>query len=204
MTTKEDKEQPPCKRYSRDEVREYVKSGNAKRRKLQEMCTSLGQYRLMCGYLRRIQKPRNFKTFVIWIYGPSGSGKSDLAHTMCGEDIYEVLVNDFSFCGYDHEEFCLWDNFRFKKSKMIELLHLMDRYPYTTAEGAKFLSRYLVFVSIRNPEERWTAICQEPVERLSRRIDCLIQFTDFKQWEVLKGNLPSKVAQHIEGNSKWT
>lgn len=76
---------------------------------------------------RRYEGPRE----VWWLWGPTGSGKSQQAWAMAGQLAWSWNGTKDFFDGYDGEEAVIFDDFRATKLPFERLLQLLDRYPTT-------------------------------------------------------------------------
>lgn len=126
-----------------------------------------------------IEKKRDFKPIVTWIYGTSGAGKTKYVydrHNM--NDIWPAPDDLTFFNKYQNEEVALFDDFR-GKCNFNEFLKIIDRYPYTcNIKGGykEFNSKYIYITSIRPPEKTWSFLGEEePLYQLTRRIDHIIE-----------------------------
>lgn len=122
-----------------------------------------------------MDQPRNFKTEVIWIYGPSGSGKSRHAWTIA-PNAYEKSNNKW-WDGYNHEEDVIMDDLDLNQFNMKELLKLFDRYPYRIeikGSSAQFNSKRIIITHKDSPSK---AFCfHNDKKEILRRIDEIIEF----------------------------
>lgn len=128
--------------------------------------TSLSKYRLIKS------KPRDFKSQVIWLYGPSGVGKTAAAIDIVGPGYYmksdsskwwdlfdgnsNVIIDDFEWSDY----------FTYK-----QLLRLFDRYPcmVQVKNGyVNFAPRKIIVTSDRHPSDIFS---QKFDKQLDRRIE---------------------------------
>lgn len=171
------------KRSDLDEAIALVEQG-ANLNDLADECPSafVKYSRGLSDLITRKQKPRNFKTEVFWLWGPTGSGKSRYA--------WEQAPNAYSkdprtkwWCGYVGQECVILDDFRPNKEISFDyLLRLLDRYPLQV-EGkgthCQFTSKIIYITTTKNP----TTFCQdlewlkeEDLNQLTRRIDHTIEF----------------------------
>jgi len=119
--------------------------------------------------------PRNFKTEVIWIFGPTGSGKSRHAWTIA-PNAYEKSNNKW-WDGYNHEEDVIMDDLDLTQFNMKEILKLFDRYPYRLeikGSSCQFTSKRII-VTHKDPPEKAFEHHRDKKEIL-RRIDEIIEF----------------------------
>lgn len=68
------------------------------------------------------------KPLVVWIFGPTGSGKSALAYYLCGEERYRKCGKLEWFDGYKGQKNVTFDDFRKPNVEWSFLLNLLDWY----------------------------------------------------------------------------
>ncbi|ALE29769.1 replication associated protein [Lake Sarah-associated circular virus-40] len=124
---------------------------------------------------------------VIWIYGPSGTGKTRYVHE-------KELISNLWISGrdlrwwqsYDMEPAVLFDDFRGDFCKYHELLRILDRYQCTVENKGGS-------VSLQNVKRIWITSCfhprhvydtREDIEQLIRRIDKIWHFTSTTKTDV--------------------
>ena len=147
-------------------------------------------------------KPRDFRTQVIWLWGATGTGKSRTAHSEAKElsngDYCTIADNSMVwFNPYAGHRICVLDDFAGEAS-LAKLLRLWDRYPMQVPIKGNFVQwrPRIVYVTSNfspaslyadtNPRIRFRALC--------RRIDVVIQFNaDFSQIEQSGAELFSSV-----------
>jgi len=124
-------------------------------------------------------KPRDFKTEVIFIYGPSGSGKSRYA--------WETWPNAYPkdgsiwWDGYQNQDTVIIDDFKFDPKQREDYLKLFDRYPYQVQYKGGYIafnSRRIVITSSQDLEH---AIHEDPetnaYREFFRRIETIKHMT---------------------------
>lgn len=121
-----------------------------------------------------ITKPRTFKTEVIVIYGPTGTGKSKWVYDNYDpETVYPKQRSNW-WCGYMAHPVVLLDDF-YGWLPFDEMLRLMDRYPLLVqTKGAQthFLAKTLIITSNKQPWEWYNnEKVQQYMDPLYRRID---------------------------------
>lgn len=125
-------------------------------------------------YLSYLEKKRNWKPFVIWLYGPTASGKSRLARKISDpDDLWESGATLTWFDGYDAHKDMLIDDFRGSHCSYSMLLRILDRYPMNLPVKGGFrqiLSKKIIITSDRHPAECYSGDVGE-IDQLLRRID---------------------------------
>lgn len=133
--------------------------------------SALRQYRLLC------QPPRNFKTFVHVMFGPTGTGKSAAA-AIIYVGAYDVAFGPTGLWwdGYDGASDIWIDDFKSGISLHM-MLRLMDRYAMKVAvrgNNIQFAPARMVITSSKHPRDwfDWQKLDEDP-NQLLRRIDRL-------------------------------
>lgn len=119
---------------------------------------------------------RDFMPKVYWFYGPTGSGKSREAASMCPEAYYTTDTNQW-WDGYDAHSEVIIDDFRADFCKFHVLLKLLDRYPFRVAvKGGfrQFLAKTIIITTPHHPTETFKT--REDIDQLLRRIFLIKQF----------------------------
>jgi len=146
------------------------------------------------------QKQRNFQPDVIWIYGPTGTGKTR-AVIWKEKDLWISGKNLEWWPGYENQEATLFDDFRKDFCTYHELLRILDRTPYTVAikGGHRILnSKRMYITSCYAPEDMYET--REDIQQLLRRITKVIRVTD--TFEFIK-NENVTVTEVQEGNTNF-
>ena len=134
-------------------------------------------------YRANLLKDRNLE--VLYISGPSGTGKTTLAKYYADKLNYDPFVSgsgDDFLDGYDKEECIILDDFRAGSMKFAELLKFLDN-----NTGSSVRSRYynkdinncklLIITSVQKPDELYSffknddgSSNKEPIEQFHRRL----------------------------------
>lgn len=125
--------------------------------------------------IKYTEEPRTDKPFVLWYYGPSGSGKSRKAAQDFPKAYWATTLPWYD--GYDSHHAIIYDDFRINDIKFNELLRLMDGYPMRIQfKGGtrQFVSKVIIFTS-PFPPERYVPQGEEP-KQLLRRINFTRKF----------------------------
>jgi len=177
------------KRTDLDEIREIIKETNSMA-KVVEVATSYQSVKMAEQILKYHEKPRNFKPEVIWLWGPTGTGKTRTAYEILGEDCYTCLPTGRWFDGYDAHENVLIDDIRGDFMKFHEFLRLLDRYAFrveTKGGTRQFLAKKIVITCPNLPEIVFPNI-KEDMAQLLRRIDEIREIRTGSDSEEKKGD----------------
>lgn len=125
-----------------------------------------------------IEFKREWKTEVLWFYGPTASGKSRAANNILPEAYWKSPNNKW-WDGYDSHEHVIIDDIRPDFCTFNEMLRLLDRYPYTIefkGGSRQFLAKRLVITCPYSPDEFYKGLNNEDIDQFRRRIDILLKF----------------------------
>lgn len=101
---------------------------------------------------RQLDKPPE----VIWVYGPSGSGKSRYVNSETKEDDPYYLTTGKWWEGYDGHKVVVFDDFREDQIPFSQLLRILDLYPHRVEfkGGARqLLADKFYITTILSPEQ---------------------------------------------------
>lgn len=119
---------------------------------------------------------------VIWIHGPSGIGKTVLAHTMAGkEDVYWKKEGSIWWEGYDAHSVVVIDDIRADWWPFTYVLGLLDTKPMRVeckGSSRQFLAETIIITSLEAPQYTFGTVGNEPVRQLVRRITRVIDMQD--------------------------
>lgn len=137
------------------------------------------------------KKYRTEMTKGIWIYGPTGTGKSHEAFENFTPETHYVLPNDNGWWdGYTQQDTVIINDFR-GEIKYNDLLNLVDKWPYyvkrRNREPMPFVSKLVIITSSLKPEDIYKNRCQEDkIEQLLRRFEIIQKIGTGT--EVVEGN----------------
>lgn len=122
-------------------------------------------------YLRK--QYRKWDTQVIWLHGPTATGKSDfLFRDYDPLNSYDKVLDEEFWDGYDGHETVLFDEFR-GQIPYSYLLRLCDKHPlHVKVKGKEripFLAKTIIISSSQHPRTVYRHVT-EPVNQLLRRI----------------------------------
>jgi len=164
----------PNKQGRRNDLKDLKKSieeGKNIRSMLDEDIISSYQG-LRCSELlmKYCEPARKVKPKLIWLYGPTGTGKTEWAHKN-----YSNLYSPLSFKwfdGYDGHTAVLIDDFRPDWCSFSDLLKFTDRYAFRVeckGGSRQFLAETIIFTAPFHPSEAYDTL--EDVNQLIRRFD---------------------------------
>lgn len=152
---------------------------------------------------------RTWKTEVIWLCGPTGTGKSQTAWNMA-PNAYEKMGGNTWWDGYDGQEDVIIDDYRCDMCPFYYLLKLFDRYPMRVeikGGTVQMLAKRIIVTAPFEPEVMWAFRANEDIKQLTRRVDRVLTFGENSGTEVLLGNtvpgvqVPMEVTPSPRGGS---
>lgn len=132
--------------------------------------------------IRNNRKKRNFMTKGIWLWGPTGTGKSWAAHHNYGDDKWVMPKDDHGWCDtYEGQEVVIIDDFR-AHLKYDALLTLVDENEHVLSRRGRqprqFVSKIVVITCSMPPEELYNhRRDMDDIAQLRRRF-VVIQMND--------------------------
>jgi len=124
------------------------------------------------------QTPRNHKTRIYWLFGPTGTGKSAWAHSRF-PGAYWKMGSSKWWDGYYGEPHVIIDDYRRDLCTFAELLRLFDRYPMRVerkGSSCQFRATDLVITTPDDPRRTWEGRTEEQLGQLLRRIEEIWEF----------------------------
>lgn len=126
------------------------------------------------------QAPRNHKTRVFWLYGPTGTGKSAWAHSRF-PGAYWKMGSSKWWDGYYGEPYVIIDDYRRDLCTFAELLRLFDRYPMRVerkGSSCQFRATDIVITTPNDPRTTWEGRTEEQLGQLLRRVEEIWEFPE--------------------------
>lgn len=129
----------------------------------------------------RVQERRLWKPDVIWIWGPTGTGKTRHVFEEEKENLSDLWVSSLNlkwFLGYDAQSVTLFDDFREEMCPLFALLRLLDRYPIDVEVkgGHRSLVAKKMYITSNKPPEDVYKAAGEDIRQLRRRITTVLHF----------------------------
>lgn len=134
------------------------------------------------AYSAARQPPRTWKTQVVWLWGPTGTGKSrrafDEASRLCQSVFWAVDNTCTWFDGYIGQKAVIMDDFD-GTANLAFLLRLFDRYPMDVPVKGGFVAwrPRIIWVTSQYDPAHWYGDKGEHYNALARRIDEVICLT---------------------------
>jgi len=163
---------PPCQgqRSDLDDVRDMTTM-----REVVAAGAGFQAYRMQQIRLTYLEPRRMKKPFCVWIYGPSGVGKS--------HDLKELYPDAFIpknykwWDGYDAHKVVIIDDVRGDFCKFNEFLQLVDHMPYQVeCKGGmrQLRAEMMFFTSCKHPIDLYKDRTEEDLYQLTRRFDWIV------------------------------
>lgn len=175
------------------DIKKDIESGVSERDIADKHFNSWVRYnRSFRAYRTLLTKPRNFKTKVIVVYGPTNCGKSYWAETNFPDALWVTRGNSATwFSGYEAHQAVILDEF-YGWLKFDFLLRLLDRYPLRVEHkggDAEFIARHIIITSNDEWNLWYKDIGLNHKAALERRLDIIMYRDDqSKPWLYTKGS----------------
>lgn len=141
---------------------------------------SLQQIRCAEAYLAYCEEARDWKPYVRWYWGETGTGKSKKAREDFDEmDVYTKNDATKWWQGYDKHEAVIIDDFRCSWWPLTEMLRLLDRYECKIeckGGSRQFVAKHITITCDRHPKECY--LNADVQGQLIRRIDEIVEFSE--------------------------
>lgn len=160
------------------EAKELALTGGM--RAVTEAAVNFQAIRIAEKYLTYHEKPRDWEPHVVWIWGPTGTGKSRDARTLVDlNNLYVKNTGSKWWDGYDGHHSVIIDDFRDSWWELTYMLGLLDRYGFKIeCKGGmrEFVARVIIVTSAQPPEACY-ARCGERIQQLTRRIKIISNYS---------------------------
>lgn len=132
-------------------------------------------------------KGRDWMPRVIWLYGPSDTGKSTHARQICIDEGYpEPLIKTVGgqwWDGYDGQEAVILDDFRDSWWTMSYNNNMLTGHNFRVENkggSAFFVPKLIIYTTIVSPNEHYKGVAsvREPLKQLLRRVTEVYRFAD--------------------------
>lgn len=160
--------------------------------------TSLQSVKMCETILKYNEKPRDFKPTVMWVYGPTGVGKSKVAYQLLGNECYTTMDTGKWWEGYDAHSRVHIEDMRKDFLKFHQLLKLLDRYPYRVENkggSRQFVANQIIITSCYSPSEMYDT--REDIQQLIRRIDIIQKIENEEDYNNCVQNYLKKIYSSI-------
>lgn len=169
----------PGTRNDINTARDIITKGGGMRDVLEAVNSYQGarMAQLMLNYTR---PSRRHKTCVVWLWGPTGTGKTEIPWLFCSmmNTVPWVSSNNLTwFDGYDREKVAIIDDFRGDQSKLSWALRVFDKYPLMVPIKGSFCDwcpKVLFITSCYSPTDCYHNSSEENLDQLTRRITMCI------------------------------
>lgn len=145
------------------------------------LCSYQG-IRTASAFLEYHETVRDWIPNVVWIYGPTGVGKTQLAFRLAdSEDRYIKKSPNRWFQGYDGHRTVIFDDIREEWMPFVSILGLLDSKPFVVENkggSRQFLAEHVYITSILPPTQAFGHQGVEPIGQLMRRITTIINLGD--------------------------
>lgn len=132
--------------------------------------------------LRWTDKPRTTRPNVVWLCGESGTGKTYTARQVLPNAFFKTNSSHKWWPAYDGEEDIIIDDVRRDLYPFINMLGLLDRYPYQVEDKGtirQFRGVNIIITAPKPPEEVYSTdkeIYRESMYQLNRRINMVLGY----------------------------
>ena len=164
-------------------------------------------------YALKLKQATYKKPIIVWICGPTGTGKSALASYLCGPDRFRKCGKLDWFDGYNGQANVTFDDFRKANCEWSFLLNILDHYKVDDmpVKGGfvPWRPKMIVFTSPNPPHVEFYQENEQreqlrgnadKIEQVLRRIDVIIEAQEAWSYSVLKGEAVAN-ALEIDGEA---
>ena len=182
-------------------LKDFIKEGGTMRQALEHIGNPQ-QVKMCETYLKYFETGRDWKPYVKWLHGPTGSGKTKLAFAESDPTNRYVAMSTAKWWdGYDGHSDIIIDDMRSDFCKYHELLTLLDRYEMRIeVKGAtrQFKPKRIWITSCYHPKDMYRTV--EDKGQLLRRLDEIV-YVDYSE-ECPKVDFPKTAV--IEDDGKYS
>lgn len=167
----------PGSRNDINVIKDILKNGG----NMIDVIESTNSYQGICigeKILKYRRPTRNFKTRIIWLSGPSGSGKSHTAHTYFNCDPEHIWISNKDlnwFDGYVGQKYCIFEEMKPEQLQDYGwFLRLTDKYPMKVPVKGAFtdwIPKVIIITSVFKPIDLFPSVGVNTAEQGLRRID---------------------------------
>jgi hypothetical protein len=143
-----------------------------------EVTETYYRYHKAVDRVRALAVPkREWKTEVLWYYGPTGTGKSRKAFEITDDPYVHNMSSGKWFDGYEGQADVIFDDMRKDTFKFHELLRLFDRYQMKVevkGSSVNWCPKRIIVTTCFRPEQMYET--REDLQQLMRRIERVEHF----------------------------
>lgn len=132
--------------------------------------------------LRQVIAPaRSKKPFVVWMYGPTGCGKSQLCHALSTNHTACWKAPDSWWATYRQQEVLILDEMSPEWMPFRTLLRILDRYPLISqVKGSHIqVNSPVILITAHAHVQAIYAIDKEETDECNRRCDMIVEFVPY-------------------------
>jgi hypothetical protein len=191
-------EPAPGKRNDLDAVKKLIDTGASWKQVADEHFTQFVKYeRGLRSYSSLTAKPRDFKTEVIVLYGPTGTGKSLFCRTNAPDAYWYFPQKDGKWWdGYEGEDDIVIDEF-YGQLQWSAALRLFDRYPCQVEVKGRTINfaPKRIFITSNKEPYYWYPSKGDQFQTLNRRLDKIYNLPELGIVQAVKLPVPPPVPE---------
>ncbi len=141
------------------------------------------------------QPQRMWKPYVVWLYGPTGVGKTRWAHEYWAGELGKSTWTSNGkleyFLGYNNETVAILDDYRGCYAPFHQLLLVLDRYPMRANVKHGHVTwnpKVIIVTSSKSPRDVYN-VSETETDQLVRRIDVIINVIHYSLEPHVDGRL---------------
>lgn len=158
-------------------VKKAVKEGSSVRTIIEKHAVNYQSIKMAETMMKYFERKRTWRPEVIWLWGATGTGKTEHAKRLCNNDYCMSQSNSKWWNEYDAHENVIIDEIREDWIPFKDLLGLLGEHAYTieTKGGTRqFLAKKIIITAPVKPQVMF-ALIPEDICQLLRRIDKIIE-----------------------------